>query len=38
MCAQVRDDEDVPADLLLLVVAKEEGVCFIRTTNLDGAP
>lgn len=31
---QVFDGEQVPADLLCLATGLEEGVCFVRTTNL----
>ena len=33
---EVRDGEDVPADLLLLSVTSADKVCYVRTTNLDG--
>ena len=33
---EVRDGEDVPADLLLLSVSGADNVCYVRTTNLDG--
>lgn len=33
---KVHDDELFPADLLCLHSALPDGVCFIRTTNLDG--
>lgn len=33
---RVADDELFPADLLCLHSALPDGVCFIRTTNLDG--
>ena len=32
----VRDDEELPADLLLLHSALDEAVCYVQTTNLDG--
>ena len=32
----VRDDEELPADLLLLFSSLEAGVCYVQTTNLDG--
>ena len=34
---QVRDGEDFPADLVCLHCAKEDNVCYVKTTNLDGA-
>lgn len=33
---QVRNDEPVPADLLLLSSEKENGQCHVQTANLDG--
>lgn len=33
---KVHDDELFPADLLCLHSSLPDGVCFIRTTNLDG--
>jgi len=33
---KVEDNELIPADLLCLNVALPDGVCFIKTTNLDG--
>ena len=33
---EVRDNEDFPADLLCLFCELEDGVCYIKTTNLDG--
>ena len=35
---KVLNDEDFPADLLCLHCALDDNVCFIKTTNLDGAP
>lgn len=35
---QVRDDEDIPADLVCVGCSHPDNVCFIKTTNLDGAP
>mmetsp|Transcript_8499 Transcript_8499/g.24371 ORF Transcript_8499/g.24371 Transcript_8499/m.24371 type:complete len:1512 (+) Transcript_8499:120-4655(+) len=32
----VKDDELIPADILCLHVPMKEGVCYIKTTNLDG--
>ena len=32
----VSDDEELPADLLLLFSSLEAGVCYVQTTNLDG--
>ncbi len=34
---QVRDGEDFPADLVCLHCASEQVVCYVKTTNLDGA-
>jgi phospholipid-transporting ATPase len=34
---QVRDDEDIPADLVCVGCSHPDNVCFIKTTNLDGA-
>jgi phospholipid-transporting ATPase len=31
-----RDDEELPADLLLLFSGQDLGVCYVQTTNLDG--
>ena len=31
-----RDDEELPADLLLLYSGQDSGVCYVQTTNLDG--
>ena len=33
---EVRDGEDFPADLVCLWVRAPDGVCYVRTTNLDG--
>lgn len=33
---KVEDDELFPADLLCLNTGLQDGVCFIKTTNLDG--
>ena len=33
---EVHDNEDFPADLLCLHCQLEDGVCYIKTTNLDG--
>ena len=35
---KVGDDEDFPADLLCLFCNLADNVCYIKTTNLDGAP
>ena len=35
-CLQVRCDEEVPADLVLLSVSDPSGVCHLETANLDG--
>jgi magnesium-transporting ATPase (P-type) len=35
---KVMSDEDIPADLLTLYCHLEDNVCYIKTTNLDGAP
>ena len=35
---KVYDDEDFPADLLCLFCNLADNVCYIKTTNLDGAP
>jgi len=32
----VKDDELIPADLLCLKVEMPDGVCYVKTTNLDG--
>ena len=34
---EVRDNENIPADLLTLHCAHPDNVCFIKTVNLDGA-
>lgn len=34
---KVMSDEDIPADLLCLQCHLDDNVCFIKTTNLDGA-
>jgi hypothetical protein len=34
---KVMSDEDIPADLLTLYCHLEDNVCYIKTTNLDGA-
>ncbi len=34
---KVHDDEDFPADLLCLFCNLADNVCYIKTTNLDGA-
>lgn len=33
---EVKDGELIPADLLCLHVPEKGGVCYIKTTNLDG--
>ena len=33
---QVNADEEVPADLIMLTSADEEGLCYVETANLDG--
>jgi magnesium-transporting ATPase (P-type) len=33
----VRDDEEVPADLLVVFAALPENVCYVQTTNLGAA-
>lgn len=33
---QVRDDEDIAADLVCIGCSHPDNVCFIKTTNLDG--
>ena len=33
---EVHDNEDFPADLLCLYCQLDDGVCYIKTTNLDG--
>ena len=35
--SQVRDGEDFPADLVCLHCTSEHNVCYVKTTNLDGA-
>jgi hypothetical protein len=37
MILEVRDGENIPADLLTLHCAHPDNVCFIKTVNLDGA-
>lgn len=32
----VRNNEELPADIVLLATSEEEGRCFIETCNLDG--
>ena len=34
---KVLDDEDFPADLLCLYCCLDDNMCYIKTTNLDGA-
>lgn len=34
---KVLDDEDFPADLLCLYCSLDDNMCYIKTTNLDGA-
>lgn len=34
---KVLSDEDIPADLLCLYCHLDDNVCYIKTTNLDGA-
>lgn len=34
---KVLDDEDFPADLLCLYCNLADNMCYIKTTNLDGA-
>lgn len=36
MVIKVLDDEDIPADIMLLQCPNAANVCFIKTTNLDG--
>lgn len=33
---QVKRNEDVPADIALLVTSHNEGIGYVETTNLDG--
>ena len=37
MVLEVRDGEDFPADLVCLHCATPNHVCYVKTTNLDGA-
>jgi phospholipid-translocating ATPase len=32
----LRDDEQIPADIVVLATSDSEGVCFVETKNLDG--
>ena len=34
---KVHDNEDFPADLLCLYCSLADSICYIKTTNLDGA-
>ncbi len=36
MVLEVRDNENIPADLLCLHCTHADNVCFIKTVNLDG--
>ncbi len=36
MMLEVRDNENIPADLLCLHCSHADNVCFIKTVNLDG--
>jgi magnesium-transporting ATPase (P-type) len=36
MVLEVRDNEDIPADLLCLHCPHPDNICFIKTVNLDG--
>lgn len=36
MVLEVRDNENIPADLLCLHCSHGDNVCFIKTVNLDG--
>ncbi len=38
MLLEVRDNENIPADLLCLHCSHADNVCFIKTVNLDGKP
>ncbi len=38
MMLEVRDNENIPADLLCLHCSHADNVCFIKTVNLDGEP
>ena len=33
---KVADDQDIPADLLILNTSEEKGIAFVETKNLDG--
>lgn len=33
---RIRDNEDVPADVLVLATSEPQGVCYVETKNLDG--
>ena len=36
MVLEVRDNENIPADLLCLHCSHADNICFIKTVNLDG--
>ncbi len=36
MTLEVRDNENIPADLLCLHCSHGDNVCFVKTVNLDG--
>ena len=38
MLLEVRDNENIPADLLCVHCSHADNVCFIKTVNLDGKP
>ena len=33
---KLENDENVPADCLVLATSEDEGICYVQTTNLDG--